>query len=650
MSETIRIKGQVFKVGQRVRYKSNKGGTFFCEVQQKLTNPSGLQIICDLDTGGKVRFAVAEDQVESRIKIIEETMPNNQPMPGTQQTYEQQPTNYGREYSNEPRYKSPNTGISEALGKLNHFLSFKKLNLQINGIILEILMLLALVAHVIDWRWLKFSAAPEVIGSRIAIYGTLILISALVVSQGRPQVFFPALAKFFKWALIVVIAIPGFVFLAEQMGASADTMRQIGGLVLIVPIYALFLRNDPHFEYELPGETRLQKFFSALTRPSGWVWLLTIGLLILISIYAIVAMAGYAQEGSMTAGIDAEIDPVMALQGAIEIIKTPINSFWNLIKGVGPAIEGNYTKLYNETLGAYYIGQVEDNKEITGVFIKDFRALGTYYEDNPVELLATIELRSFVEEVNLTTTCYATDLRNESRIIPGTTNPKNINNLFRNDYITVSCDLGELAEGRYEVTFVTEFNFETWAYKTLTLMERGFLSSLYSDGINVQKEFNIIPRTRTIYTNGPVSLGMNDGMEMPIALSIERETSIPLGLTIDERAVSGMSRGHIQNVQKFQIRAPKEFPITRENCIIPGGGDIQTTNDDAVEGYNIYTFDVQARPGVYTTVSCNSKISPANAMILLNDPSGKQEITIAGSTTYNYTLQRREILQVLSWS
>ena len=653
MSEKIKIAGQEFEVGQKIRYKSNKGDALNCTVTAKFDDPSVLQINCKLKTGREVKFAVAENQINSRITKIAPTQPNTQPQPRNEPRYEPQQPRYEprKEYATQPisdSYSRPKTG--GALDKLNNLLSYKKLNLQVNGIMLEFLMVIALAAHALDWRWLRFSGSPEVIGSRIAIYGVVVIASALVVSQGRLRVFLPALAKFFKWAAIPVIGIPAIVFLAEQVGASADTMRHIAGLAFMVPIYALLIRNDSDFEYSIPGDNFREKFFNAFTRPSGWVWLLTIFLTALLSIYAIVALAGYAQTGAATTGIDAEIDPLVAVQGAWELILTPITSFWNLIQGVGPAITGNYTQLYNETLGAYYLGQVEENKEITGVFIREFRTLGTYFEDNPVSLVATIQLRSFVEEVNLTTHCYARELRNETNIIPGTTNPPEINNLFRNDFITVSCDFDQLSAGRYEVTFVTDFNFETWAYKTLTLMERGFLSSLYADGVNVQREFNIAPRTRTIYTNGPVSLGMNDAMEMPIALTTDRETSIPLGLTIDERTLSGMSRGNIRNVQEFQIRAPQEFEITRENCVIPGGGGLHPRPDDLVEGYTIYTFDVTTRPGVYTTVSCNAKISPQNAMILLNDPSGKQEVTIAGSVTYNYTLQRRENLHVQTWS
>jgi len=140
-------------------------------------------------------------------------------------------------------------------------------------------------------------------------------------------------------------------------------------------------------------------------------------------------------------------------------------------------------------------------------------------------------------------------------------------------------------------------------------------------------------------------------LELPLAISTQTDqtNSIPLGITIDDRPPTGTARGELISVNTFQIRVPPQIQISKEKCIMPGGitGTELEKTKDKVTGYDIYSFKVSEElPGKYLTVSCNAEITATGARTLLNDPTGKRDITIAGSTTYDYKLTRREFIDV----
>ena len=645
----ILSKSRKFNKGDAVLYKKEE----FIQIPCIVLGPSqdgtkGYQLEGN-KKGYKWKFYVPEGKVKNLKKISKGTY-NKLTSTNPQSEPEPQPEPQPYQPSNEAENKDPGF-FSGALNKLKN-VKMPKLPKRSQTERKEkrervptkgsgFLLFLAIIVHLIDALRFEFSRSIQVLDVRILLYFLLVMATHLLVN--RENGINDTFQRYGKVALIPVLGIPILMELLKLVSdtglinISEDTIRNISFILLFVPIYVLYLVYFAGIDYE--GK-KGKMFMYKLT---NWYFgiLMFIGLLWLLLFVISAASTGSGYLGEEENVFSAR----SALQGGGDIISSAFEGVKNAITKVFRPFRQNVTQMYNETLGSYYRGQVEENKEITGVFIRDFRSIGTYYEDNPVELVAQIQLRSFVDEVNLTTRCHAVEQRNQSNIIRGNTSPSEINNVFRNNYISVRCIFDRLPEGRYEVHFVTDFNFETWVYFTLTVMEREFLISLLSDQVNVHREFDILPRTRSIFTNGPVMLGMNDGMEMPVAISYNQNTMIPVGITIDDRHQAGVARGNIRSVESFQIRTPKQFDILRENCVIPSAGELTTEQDD-IEGYNVHTFDLTFRPGVYTTVGCTAIITPESARQLLANPTSKQEITIAGSTTYNYTLSRRENIQV----
>lgn len=634
MTKEIHAGGKVFYEEEIVDYKP-LGETEYREfivVDASHDDPPGLIL---KNTNNNRQFAINADSVKNRIKKEGASDPEPDDVPPDDVPPGKKPFKRPKI----PKFKIPKFKIPKFGGGKGSSSSKTPSNPSNPGkFFSEMLMLVALGIHLIDVFYLGASIDRGPIQIRVFMYFALVL-TTVGITEGFSV---HAIKRHIGVAAIPVFLIPLLGHLANLFGASPDVTDKIAGFTLLLPIYAFYLLKRPYLNYKLIGDTRTKRFFSAFILPSGWLRIFIVILTVAIISEVLVASAGIAGEGAGAAGFQGTgFSPREVLGGARDILVSPFERLIDFIRSVGPGVSNIYDDLYNQTLGAYYTGQVEQNKEQTGAFIRDFNPLGTLFEGVPVELVATVQLRSFVEKVNISTSCYAVNTRDNTRI-QGNTSPELIENVFRNNYLSVSCRFDHLSEGRYDVFFTADFNFETWAYTTLTFMDRDFLSDLYSDFVDVNREFDINTRTRTIFTSGPVMLGMNDGRDLPISLSTNREEQdnlVTIGLTLDERHQPGAS-GKIRNVEYFQIRAPEEFRFLAENCAIPGGGSL-TTEPDELEGYNVHTFDVTHVPGIYTTVSCNSRISPTEARNILRDPSGKRDVTIVGTAIYDYEMSRR---------
>lgn len=522
----------------------------------------------------------------------------------------------------------------------------------------EIIIFLALVVHLLDFAFLNFALTTQAIGIRILMYFLLAGITMILV--GDSEHYLSGFKYLLGIALIIIFAIPLIVFVAEFLGAPQDIMRTISGLILLMPLFILYLVLGSGIDFSLGGKNFIQKVLRLFIPFIGWAWFLivilfTIFFFALIKVTSEVSTSAINEAGAI--GIDGTgINTQEAIRGAIEIITRPLKSakefttnVGDIIRRTGPALNTTFTTIYNNTMGEYYSGRVEQNTEQTGVFIESINTMGTYYEGQPVELFAILKVRSFVDAINLTPTCYAQDLRNESRKIKGKTEPTEILNVYRDDYRGIKCTFPQeeaFTAGRYEVVFEVNFNFETWAYITLTFMDREFVQSLRFERVDLQSRYNIRPLVRTIFTNGPVMIGMNDRMELPLTLTTNANNTLPIGMTIENRELGG--RGEIVNVTAFELRLPNEFEIEPHKCILPPSTQYsnKTDEDSIIHGYKVHHFDVTNIPGRYLTVACSVDIFEEGAKSILNDPTGKRDVTIVGSAKYNYKLIRKTTIDV----
>lgn len=624
MTNEINTGGQTFRVGDKIIYTTLKGAVESGKIEAIFHNPPAIKIRFDsnntvfaINAGGFPRLKKASgEEPEEPVNIPANTpQPNNNPIynpPAQNYNQKSTPTQSGLSWNPSPSTKTPSNVATAAAW----------------------LLFLAIIVHVIDAFVFNFQRDPAVLGIRLLMYFVLFLFASLFVEKDFLRTF-KTHGK--------VLAIPTFLIplVAELLALIRVPELLVNNMAFVfyfVPVYVLYLLFFSGIDFT-DGQGKIS--FIAKVAKGYFILLLVVGIGLIYINFIAGAIAGSEMLGRETI----TFSPKDALEGG----KIIITSIGDGIQKIVDAGKKGYTRLYNDSLGAYYTGQVEENKDVTGVFIQELNTMGTYFEGQDVELFAVIKARSFVDEINMTTGCVAQDLRNKTNIIVGRTDPKEITGLYRDDYRGVKCvfeNENQLKRGNYEIIFSAEFNFETWAYITLTFMDRDFLSSLYLQQVDVYSRYNIRPRIRTIYTNGPVMLGMNDNMEMPLPLSTKdnSKNNLYIGMTLDDKVQGMAMRGELLNVDSFEFRVPKEFQVT--TCSIPGAGKRNEIKEDNITGYNIHSFDLTPTPGKYTTVACSVEISEANARKLLSDPIGKQDVTIAGAVTYDYKLIRRTTIDV----
>jgi len=502
----------------------------------------------------------------------------------------------------------------------------------------QILILLTLIIHVVDGLVYKFSIQPGIMTTRITMYLVLMIFAHYTLKHTFPQ----SAKEFMPWAIISIVVVPLFSALLRLVGVSDAIITQVSAIIVGIPVWLFYFMYVKGLNYKYEGKSLIGWFFFWLT-PIGLarIWFFILFISALIFAFNSIAISAENLPGAENSGYD--------VVGGAEVLINKINeagkTFTNNIRNIGTGVNGTVTKLYNDTLGQYYTGQVEQNKEITGVFITEFESKDTQYENQQINIYGLITARSFVDQIKLNTSCIAQNTKNSTDIILGQTDPHEVT-IYQQDQQGVICTFPSgLPAGDYKINLTAGFNFETWAYATYTFMDRDFVNSIRQGGENVNDKFNIDQKTRTIYTNGPIMLGLNENLLMPISLTtnISETNRIPVGMTIDNKQSASTTKGTIKNVNKFQLRIPKLFYLDKctKEASTP---EIDTNSQD----YYVYTF-TNMNPSLsqsYMSVSCNLGITPSNAAQLLGLTGGKAIVSIIGTAKYDYELSKQITIKV----
>jgi len=502
----------------------------------------------------------------------------------------------------------------------------------------QILILITLIVHVVDGLVFQFSIRPGVMATRITMYLVLMVLAHYTLKHTFAQ----SAKEFMPWAIISIVVVPLFSMLLRFVGIPEAIITQISAVVVGIPVWLFYFMYIKGLNYKYEGTSVFGWFLFWLT-PVGLarIWFFVLVVSALIFAFNSIAISAENLPGAENSGYDV----VGGAQVLVDKINEASKTFLEGIQNIETGVNGSITKLYNDTLGQYYTGQVEQNKEVTGVFITEFESKDTLYENQQINIYGLITARSFVDQVKLTTTCKAQNTKNSTDIILGTTDPKEIT-IYQQDQQGIICTFENgLPAGDYKINLTADFNFETWAYATYTFMDRDFVNSIRQGGENVNDKFSIDQKTRTIYTNGPVMLGLNENLLMPISLTtdVTETNKVPVGMTLDNKQSSSTTKGTIKTVNKFQLRIPKLFYL--DKCT----KEASTPETDAnSQDYYVYTF-TNINPSLsqsYMSVSCNLGISPSNAAQLLGLTGGKAVVSIIGTAKYNYELSKQIAIKV----
>jgi len=502
----------------------------------------------------------------------------------------------------------------------------------------QILILITLIVHVVDGLVFQFSIQPGIMATRITMYLILMVLAHYTLKHTFAQ----SAKEFMPWAIISIIVVPLFSALLRLVGVPDAIITQISAVIVGIPVWLFYFMYVKGLNYKYEGKSLVGWFLFWLT-PVGlariWFFILVISALILA--FNSLAISAENLPGAENSGYDV----IGGAQVLVDKINEAGKTFIANIQNIGTGVNGSINKLYNDTLGQYYTGQVEQNKEVTGVFITEFESKDTLYENQQINLYGLISARSFVDEIKLAVTCKAQNTKNSTDIILGTTDPTEVT-VYQQDQQGVICTFENgLPTGDYKINLTADFNFETWAYATYTFMDRDFVNSIRQGGENVNDKFDIDQKTRTIYTNGPVMLGLNENLLMPISLTtdITEINKVPVGMTLDNKQASSTTKGTINAVDTFQLRIPKLFYLDKcTKTYSPPQTDANSPD------YDVYTF-ANINPSLsqsYMSVSCNLGISPNDAAQLLGLKGGKAVVSIIGTAKYNYELSKQITIKV----
>lgn len=250
-------------------------------------------------------------------------------------------------------------------------------------------------------------------------------------------------------------------------------------------------------------------------------------------------------------------------------------SFTERVTGIGKSI-GRYVESQLEyASGGMYRGFVEKNQfEPLGVFFDNIRAAQPrFYTDEDVTLWATIKSRTLSDPVIVTFSCFRwkdgkrISAEKNDIIIPA--QPFTVYTLEEKDVectFTQSAKESKIQAGTNTITLSAAYNFATSAYQKAYFIDKGRLRAMVKEGIDPLKEFGIADTTpKTIYTNGPVEIGMN--IQNLIPVSDEIEVTPVLGISLINRDKITDKQGKILGEWQGKIKKINELIVVLPNGI-----------------------------------------------------------------------------------
>ncbi|MCF7866660.1 hypothetical protein K9L67_01620 [Candidatus Woesearchaeota archaeon] len=497
------------------------------------------------------------------------------------------------------------------------------------------LYMTAILVHILDWLLFSFRISPGTIVSRVVAYIALAIGAHFVL---RNESWTDSIKEFWPLVIIPTFIIPLVGEFAKMFTYSARYADTIAAFAFAIPIWLLYLNSITR---DVPAKE--QTIFMKIGK--RYILILAIFAIINLSIVTTMSIAEFDALG--TTGMD---------------IGIATNTLWEFITGtvdtLGSSINESINRVYENSIGVWYKGRVEEGKENSGLYIKDFRTFGEktkYYKGDTIELIADIEAKQLEKETLIDTKCYIEELGisgyKQKQELQGTIEiaGKPINSLIRFDDVisseTILCvvDSELLKTGRYQAKLVGTLNFTTEGTVQYILLSREDIQALSkSQRDNINGYLNIPIKPWAEYTQGPLSLKMSsENHKNPVLVSRESPTSSinTIGFLLSTESMNTNSRnGIIKRIKEVRIEVPPEFDLDCSTGEFLGQTIRQQT------GYKIYKYnypsqkyyDLHELPQV-----CRATINSANVNKLLTGPITPTEIYVFASVDYEYEFIRR---------
>jgi hypothetical protein len=307
---------------------------------------------------------------------------------------------------------------------------------------------------------------------------------------------------------------------------------------------------------------------------------------------------------------------------------------WKNIINVGKKsmnLQFSFAKLGNLTGLNYYYGMGDKNDQgPVGLYIDNLRTMERYfYEGSPVILWADVRGKSFTEEIRVKPGCYI------EKIGAGEPDPKGFS-ILGEEHDTMSCTFDDVPKGSHRAKMGMTFNFETWSYVTYTFVDQEIKRSLELQGKNINSELDVDMMPLSVYSNGPIMLGMGAQVDQPVGVDRLSNLREPvLGVTIEN--AGGWTEGWA-HVNEFEIQVPNDFKLINCDRWHP---DKTREPSSKIENYDIYTFKKSEMGGdlrqEFQSVTCRLHIINPNDLL-----SGSQKVqrTFVSRVRYDYEMEK----------
>ncbi|MFT4260934.1 MAG: hypothetical protein ACMXX9_00695 [Candidatus Woesearchaeota archaeon] len=474
----------------------------------------------------------------------------------------------------------------------------------------QILLALAILVHIIDFLYFGFRIDTITIMQRIFLYMLLSLAGLALIKMDKGV----ALKEFFFVSLFPLFIIPQIGRLFSMLPIDQVIISQLNVAFMFIPVWVLYLVFAKQINQGFLGRASL--FYLAA--------MITIALFLMLN-----SFSGTIGEVGSAQGLDTD----EVIGDGREYLSSALSAITDNIKNTYGAITGAVDARLNETLGRGYAAQVENTRERSGVFLDNLRPASTFYENQPIRVFADFQVRSYIDNVEVEFFCSLTD-RN-GREVMGTTTPPSINVSDFEDR-RIFCDFEDMniSAGRFSARLDARFNFKTSAYSTYYFVPRSTLEEASRQTWNQRHRIPLRPTN--IYTNGPVFLGMNESVTMPIPTFDDRDTFFALDFGIRNNQL----RGEITRINNFETRVPEAISFEGNQCTIP----LTRQGTDPDQNYVIYSYDFDSDIN-FLAVSCNAKINDRSVDQISS--SGVRPVTIFAEVSYDYQLTSRTDINVL---
>jgi hypothetical protein len=362
-------------------------------------------------------------------------------------------------------------------------------------------------------------------------------------------------------------------------------------------------------------------FMGGMPIASKWVNFWIVGLLV-VFVLAIVLNYNVGSLMRIT-GSPGSVDIGGGFGYLVNQVSDIGTTLWNKVKGAPDLIKNRLNS--SAIMGSinYYTGYVDDNENVpVGLYLRNIESDKESYEGSPAYIWGDIQGKSFTQEIIFEPYCFI----DEKNV--GLPEPRWIS-IFGSEQDRVYCKFDNLTKGSYSVKFGGKFTFDTWAYVEYTFVDMNVRRAMETEGKNINSELNIPLRPRSVYTAGPIMLGMAPPIDQPFGIDTQYNTrETPLGITIDNL----WSEGKPERTRTFTILVPNDFELVK--C--DRGDPVKTTGT----GYSNYTFNVGTMGDIrenFLTINCRLHINDPGALL-----GGAQKVqrTFVGMARYDYKIEK----------